>query len=166
MATKAIKALSIVKTFSGSLTPYGDKSLEGDSEDGALGEPCSFDGNGHVKKRDTNTDIMLGALTAAQQNSASAETDGEESEYVYWTPDTILEGSVEGATAGASVLAQSHVGVSYGLKESGVTANRWVVDLANTTQTMVRIIKRISDVGDVYGYVQCVPIAAKCYVGG
>lgn len=164
MATKAIKALRIVKTFSGQ-TPKTDKLLEGDSEDGAYGEPCSFDSNGHVKKRDTNTDIMLGALILAQQNSATAETDGEQSEFVYWNSDCVLEGSYEGASA-ATVIAQNILGVDYGIKESGVTANRWVVNAADETNVMVRIIKIISDIGDVYGYVQCVPIAAKCYVGG
>lgn len=166
MTTQAIKALSIVKTFSGSLTPYADKLLEGDSEDGKLGEPCSFDTNGHVEKRDAAGDLMLGALIKAQQNSATAETDGEESEFMYWTPDCILEGSFEGADAAGSILAQNILGNDYGIKESGVTADRWVVNAADESDVMVRVIKIIDAIGDVYGKVQCVPIAAKCYIGG
>jgi hypothetical protein len=166
MVTQAVKSLSIVRTFSGNMTPYADELLEGDSQDGAIGECVSFDANGHVQKRAAQTDLCLGSLTTAQQNSATAETDGDKSKFVYWTSDCILEGSVEKDVAASSVLAQNLVGNDYGIKESAVTANRWVVDLDETTNVSVRIIKLVDAVGDLYGKVQCVPIAAKCIVGG
>ncbi len=165
MATKVTQGLTIVKTLTGN-TPYADELPVADDQDWKNGEPVYL-ASGYLTKRSAATQKLLGLADGDAENSATAEIDGDTESYIALTTDMILEGSVEssGAATGADAIQQTDLGTAYGIKESGVVGDKWVIDKTETSDTSVRIIKLIDKVGDFYGRVQCVPLALELQIG-
>ncbi len=148
----AIYSLQWVRSLSNSNPPTYDDFFEGDSVDAVAGEPVYLT-SGFMVKRSANTQIVLGLIDEPAANSATAETDLLKKRVQIISLGQVYIASISAAGATANV-AQTDVGVAYGIIESSVTANKWVINRSETTNTSVRVLKNYDAIGAVDGRVE------------